>query len=69
LCAVAASLPLYLFFLAPGFFRGVFGGEWSVPPIGLFAWNAEAAAATAVLIVAVYAGVRTLSRSTPINRL
>jgi len=62
LCAAAASIPLYFFFLAPGLFRAVFGGEWSVPPIGLFAWNAGAAAATAVLIVAVYAGVRTLSR-------
>jgi hypothetical protein len=60
LCAVAASLPLYLFFLAPGLFRAVFGGEWSVPPIGRFAWNARAAAAIAASLFAAVTSVRSL---------
>ena len=60
LCAVAASLPLYLFFLAPGLFRAVFGGEWSVPPIGRFAWNAGAAAAIAASLFAAVTSVRSL---------
>ena len=30
------SLPLYLYFLAPGPFRWVFRGEYSVPAMGLF---------------------------------
>ena len=60
LCAVAASLPLYLFFLAPGLFRAVFGGEWSVPPIGLFAWNAGAAAALAASLFVAVTSVRSL---------
>jgi hypothetical protein len=61
LCAVAASLPLYLFFLAPGLFRAVFGGKWSVPPIGLFAWNAGAAAALAASLFVGVTSVRSLS--------
>jgi hypothetical protein len=60
LCAVAASLPLYLFFLAPGLLRAVFGGEWSVPAIGLFAWNAGAAAAIAVSLFVAVTSVRSL---------
>jgi hypothetical protein len=60
LCAAAASIPLYFFFLAPGLFRAVFGGEWSVPPIGLFAWNAGAAAALAASLFVAVTSVRSL---------
>ena len=58
--AIAASLlvsPLLLYFLAPGFSRRIFKGEWAVPLNSSFAWNMWAAlgivAVLAVLIVSV----------------
>lgn len=43
--AIVASLlclPLYLYFTAPGPFRRVFGGEYSVPLQGNFVWDRSA---------------------------
>ena len=42
LIGISASLlvsPLLLYFLAPGPFRRMFRGEWSVPLKSSFAWN------------------------------
>jgi hypothetical protein len=43
--AIVASLlclPLYLYFTAPGLFRRVFGGEYSVPLQANFVWDRSA---------------------------
>jgi hypothetical protein len=39
LAAVPCCLPLHLYFLAPGVFRGLFGGEYSVPMRSYFEFN------------------------------
>lgn len=52
--AIVASLlclPLYLYFTAPGPFRRVFGGEYSVPLQANFVWDRSAV--LGVLTVAV----------------
>jgi hypothetical protein len=60
--AVLLALPLYAFFIAPGAFRALSHGEWSVPPQGFFVWNSWALAATAALIVAAYIYARGMKR-------
>jgi len=52
--AIVASLlclPLYLYFTAPGPFRRVFGGEYSVPLQASFVWNGPAIVGVLVLTV------------------
>jgi hypothetical protein len=55
--AVGASLlclPLYLYFTAPGPFRRVFGGEYSVPLQASFVWDRWAILGMLTLVVATY---------------
>ena len=61
--AIAASLlvsPLLLYFLAPGFFRRMFKGEWSVPLNSSFAWNLWAALGIVAVLAALIVSVRSL---------
>ena len=54
--AIVASflcLPLYLYFIAPGPFRRVFGGEYSVPLQADFVWDRSAIAGLLVFAVAI----------------
>jgi hypothetical protein len=61
--AIPASLlvsPLFLYFLAPGPFRRMFRGEWSVPLNSSFAWNMWAAFGIAAALAALIVSVRSL---------
>jgi hypothetical protein len=44
------SLPLYLYEIAPGPFRALFPGEYSVPLYRSFVWDTRAIASMAMLI-------------------
>jgi hypothetical protein len=55
--AIVASLlcfPLYLYFTAPGPFRRVFGGEYSVPLQANFVWDRSAIVGVLAVAVALY---------------
>lgn len=52
LTASLLCLPLYLYFVAPGPFRSVFRGEYSVPLQASFVWNSWAALGILTLVVA-----------------
>jgi hypothetical protein len=59
--AVAASLlvsPILLYFVAPGPFRRMFKGEWSVPLNSNFAWNTWAILGTVAALAALIVSVR-----------
>jgi hypothetical protein len=63
--ALAASLlclPLYLYFVAPGPFRSVFKGEYSVPLHTYFEWNNWAIAGILSLVCAAFVSSRSLRR-------
>jgi hypothetical protein len=62
LVAALLSLPLYLYFIAPGPFRALFPGPWNVLASSSFVWNTAAIAA--ILLVGIAAGisVRTVRR-------
>jgi len=64
LVAVVLALPLYLYFVTPGFFRLLFPGEHKVLATSFFATNPSAIGAVAMLIVAAYACARRLLRET-----
>jgi Na+(H+)/acetate symporter ActP len=70
--AIAASLlclPLYLYFVAPGPFRWVFRGEYSIPLHANFVWNSQAVVAIVALVMAVFFGVRNLTIQRPTPRV
>ena len=59
--ALVASLlctPFYLYFLAPGPFRRVFRGEYSVPLQAPFVWNTWAVAGVLSLALAIIMSLR-----------
>ncbi len=61
--ALVASLlcvPLYLYFIAPGSFRWVLRGEYSVPLRANFVWNNWAIAGITSILVAIFVHLRTL---------
>jgi hypothetical protein len=54
-------LPLYLYFTAPGPFRWVFHGQYSVPAPANFVWNSWTVAGILSLCAATYICIRNLS--------
>jgi hypothetical protein len=60
-------LPLYLYFLAPGPFRWVFRGEYSVPAPSNFVWNIWGIAGVFALALTAGLSIRSLAR-TPASR-
>jgi hypothetical protein len=59
--AIAASLlasPLFLYFLAPGPFRRVFKGEWSVSVNSSLAWNTWAAFGIVAVVATLFVSVQ-----------
>jgi hypothetical protein len=60
LIACLLCLPLYLYFTAPGPFRWVFRGEYSVPLQASFVSNKWAITGIVALAIAAYVGVRSL---------
>jgi hypothetical protein len=60
LVACLLCLPLYLYFTAPGPFRWVFRGEYSVPLQVSFVSNKWAITGIVALAIAAYVGVRSL---------
>lgn len=52
LVATLLAVPLYVYFIAPGPFRAVFDGEYSVPQVRQVVWNNGAAAGLACLLIA-----------------
>ena len=73
LAASVLSLPLYLYFAAPGPFRWVVRGNWKVPLQANFYWDNWTIAGIITLVLATYICIRTLrtikgkrvSRSSP----
>jgi hypothetical protein len=61
LLACLLCLPLYLYFTAPGPFRWVVGGEWSVPLLASFAWDWWSIGGIATLIFAAFVCLRSLA--------
>jgi hypothetical protein len=51
--AVLSLKPLYLYFTAPGPFRRVFGGEYSVPLQANFVWDRSAIVGVLAVTVAI----------------
>jgi hypothetical protein len=60
LIACFLCLPLYLYFTAPGPFRWVFRGEYSVSPQANFVWNKWNIAGIVALTIAACLGIRGL---------
>jgi hypothetical protein len=65
LMAALLCLPLYLYFTAPGPFRSIFKGEYSVPPQANFVWNNWAIAGIASLIVGIVVCLRSSPPASP----
>ena len=61
LLACILCLPLYLFFTAPGPFRWIFRGEWSVPLSGSFVWDWWSIGGITTLTLAACACIRSFS--------
>jgi hypothetical protein len=61
LAACLVSLPLYLFFIAPGPFRSVFKGEYTVPLQASLVWDTWAIAGVLALAVVAYVSMRSFS--------
>ena len=61
LLATLLSLPLYLYLIAPGPFRWVFKGEYSVPLRANFVWNNWAIAGMTTLLIATLICLRSFS--------
>ena len=60
LIACLLCLPLYLYFTAPGPFRRVFRGEYSVPLQASFVWNKWNITGIVALTIAACLGIRGL---------
>ena len=60
LTAALACLPLYLYIVAPGPFRRIVGGEYSVPLQSSFVWDPQGILAICLLIVAMAVSIRAL---------
>jgi hypothetical protein len=60
LIACFLCLPLYLYFTAPGPFRWVFRGEYSVPLRASFVWNKWNITGIVALTIAACLGIRGL---------
>ncbi len=60
LLACFLTAPIYLFFLSPGLFVWIFGGEWKGSYPRFFAWNYWAASGILSLLVAACVSVRML---------
>jgi hypothetical protein len=52
-------LPLYLYFTAPGPFRWLFGGEYSVPLRASFVWDPWTTFGIALLAITIFISLRT----------
>lgn len=65
LMACLLCLPLYLYFIAPGPFRWVFKGVYSVPLRANFLWDNWAVAGITSLIVAMFVCSRCFSATNP----
>lgn len=66
--AIVASflcLPLYLYFTAPGPFRWICRGQYSVAAPANFVWIRSAIAGITALALAAYVGIRTLLIQSP----
>jgi hypothetical protein len=61
LAACLSCLPLYLYFAAPGPFRWIFRGEYSVPAPSSFVWNGRTMAGILSIFAAAYVCIRTFS--------
>ena len=51
-------LPLYIYFTAPGPFRFIFRGEYSIPIVGNFRWDLWAVVGMLALLVTAYVSTR-----------
>ncbi len=65
LMAALLCQPLYLYFMAPGPFRWVFKGEYSVPLRANFVWNNWAIAGIASLLFAIIVCLRRFIAAAP----
>ncbi len=61
--AAILSLPLYLYFVAPGPFRWMFHGEYSVPVAGNFVWSSGRVIGISILLVTAWVCLRNFSRA------
>jgi hypothetical protein len=61
LTASLLCLPLYLYFTAPGPFRRVFRGEYSVPLQASFVWDGRTIAGMLAIAILVYVCLRSFS--------
>lgn len=57
LTAALLCMPLYLYFIAPGIFRKLFPGEYSIPITSAFTWSFPALAGLGSLAVAGFISV------------
>ena len=60
LVACLLAVPLYAYFVAPGPFRRLFDGVYSVPSTGSLFWDLWSIAAIAAVVTAAFVSVRTL---------
>jgi hypothetical protein len=60
LLASLLSLPLYVYFIAPGVFRTFFKGDYSVPAASPFVWDNSAIIALLVMTCTVFLSLRIL---------
>lgn len=60
LLASLLSLPLYIYFAAPGPFRYIFKGEYSVPAKGNFVWGRQELIGILAITFAIFVSIRSL---------
>ena len=66
--ASLSALPLYLYFVAPGVFRRVVRGEYSIPVQASFVWDKWAIGIILAIVVAIYVSIRGLFAATITTR-
>ena len=64
IAAVASlfCLPVYIYLVAPGLFRDIFRGEYSVPLTSRFVWEESSIAAILFLVMTLVISIRTAIR-------
>lgn len=67
LIACLLSLPLYFYFTAPGVFRRVFPGEYTVPVRAGFVWDTWAVAGITAVAAAAYISLKGRDKPSPVR--
>jgi hypothetical protein len=63
LVAALLCLPIYLYFIMPGLYQHIFGGESSVPLQTFYYWNSWSAVGILSLVFVTFSSLRSYSKT------